>query len=69
MQTQTFKIRNMACQNCRKTIETTLVNLTGVQEVDIDFPNKLTKVTYNDEQIKIQEMVAAVADKGYQLVI
>ncbi|MBZ6526959.1 heavy-metal-associated domain-containing protein [Aerococcaceae bacterium DSM 111021] len=69
MKKEQFKLAGMGCMNCSKTIQSTLSNLEGVNEANVDYENKVAHVDY-DEHIVTKEMLqVAVSDAGYQLII
>lgn len=64
---ETFKISNMKCEGCVKNVKTAVTNLSGVDHVDVDLPNKEAKVTFDTENIDTTAIKQAIEDAGYHV--
>lgn len=59
-----FKVNNVNCQNCAKTIKNALLDDFG--EVDIDVDKKILSVEIKDEDIK--KLYALMLDLGFEVI-
>lgn len=56
-----MKIEGMTCvMGCKGAIEKALNNTSGIAKCDVDFENSTAKVTFDNEQISEEEVLAAV---------
>ncbi len=62
-----FKIPNMSCASCVLTIENALKTVKGVEEVNVNFGNRLATVRIQDSQknILLPEIISAIQRVGY----
>lgn len=58
-------IRGMTCMGCVASIQLALEDLPGIQEVVVDLPAKLARVTYDPARTGRAQMVQAVIKAGY----
>lgn len=62
----TIKIEGMSCAHCQKAVENTLLNIEGIQKVEVDLKNKLAKIEATKfEEIKVKE---ALESQGYEVI-
>jgi copper chaperone len=67
MSTTTYSVKGMTCGHCVKTVKGAIADLPGVTEVDVDLPSG--HVTVDSEgEIDIDDLKAAVAEVGYEVV-
>ncbi|MFA7075818.1 MAG: heavy metal translocating P-type ATPase [Candidatus Izemoplasmatales bacterium] len=69
IETITFLVVGMSCASCANAIETTIKELTGISEVNLNFANNRLIIKYNPEIIKIGYIQKVINDIGYKLVI
>lgn len=69
MKKEQFELAGMGCMNCSKTIQSTLSNLDGVNEANVDYENKVAHVAYDEQVVTKENLQTAVSDAGYQLII
>jgi len=62
----TLKIGGMTCAMCVKTIEDVLMNIEGVNNVNVNLASEKAYVTYNSDLVSIKDMKDAIEDMGYQ---
>jgi copper chaperone len=55
-----LKIEGMTCGHCEKFVRSTLMQLQGVQQVDINLPSGATTIVYDEQQIDELKIRAAV---------
>lgn len=58
-------IRGMTCMGCVASVQLALEDLLGIQEVVVDLPARLARVTYDPALTGRAQMVQAVVDAGY----
>ncbi len=61
-----LKIGGMTCAMCVKAIEDVLNKLDGISEVNVNLGAEKAYVTYNSDQVSIEDMKNAIEDLGYQ---
>ncbi len=61
-----IKIGGMTCAMCVKAIEDVLNKLDGISEVTVNLGAEKAYVTYNADQVSIEDMKNAIEDLGYQ---
>ncbi|MEN6462634.1 MAG: sulfite exporter TauE/SafE family protein [Syntrophomonas sp.] len=65
---KTLEIKNMTCSSCEMRIENTLKKMPGIINVRAEFSYSNVNVTYNENVIKINEIIAAIENVGYQVI-
>lgn len=60
-------IGGMTCAACARTVERQLANSAGVEKASVNFATKVASVSYNPAQTRIEDLVAAVEDVGYEV--
>ncbi|MCX2819805.1 heavy metal translocating P-type ATPase [Halorutilus salinus] len=58
-------ITGMSCANCSATIQDTLESLDGVSEADANFATDEGSVTYDPDEVSLQEIYDAIDESGY----
>ncbi len=53
------------CQSCSMLVKMELEDLGGVESAVADFVSGMTEVTYDPEQVTVDDLVAAVVRAGY----
>lgn len=62
----TFKISGMHCTSCALNIDSCLENVEGVISSATNYPKSQTKVTYDPERVKRQEIKKEIEKLGYE---
>ncbi|MBF0590079.1 MAG: heavy-metal-associated domain-containing protein [Magnetococcales bacterium] len=65
--THTLKVMEMVCPECDEIIEDAVSILDGVSEVNGDWRNNSVTVTYDLQQVRIQEVEKLLTEIGYPL--
>lgn len=65
--TRSFNVQGMTCQACVTRVEGALTNVPGVAEAKVDLTRQEAKVIYDDNQLSLEDLQAAVEAVGYQL--
>jgi Cu+-exporting ATPase len=58
-------ITGMTCANCARTVERTLGKTGGVQSAAVNYATERATVTFDPEQISVDQMIAKVDQAGY----
>jgi P-type Cu+ transporter len=61
----TLKLGGMSCAACANSIETALLAVPGVKDGSVNFGVEQATVTYDAQQVTVQELQNAVAEAGY----
>jgi P-type Cu+ transporter len=65
MEKVTLKLRGMSCAACANTIETALLAVPGVKNGSVNFGVEQATITYDAQQVSVQNLQEAVAEAGY----
>ncbi len=68
MQT-TIDVSGMTCAHCEKAVKDALEALKGVTGVEVHLNTGKVDVTYDDAQVTIAAMRAAIEEQGYDVVV
>ncbi len=60
----TIEILNLKCHGCANTVKKGLLNIEGIDKVDVDLENSKVIVPTNDEQV-IEKVKAKLSKMGY----
>ncbi|MGV1005094.1 MAG: heavy-metal-associated domain-containing protein [Candidatus Nanopelagicales bacterium] len=63
--TRTLDIAGMHCHSCAAIIDETVAEVPGVTEVRTSRPDNASVVTFDDSQVGLEKIIAAVAEVGY----
>ncbi|MBM3105858.1 mercury resistance system periplasmic binding protein MerP [Pseudomonas sp. V1] len=63
--TITLEVQNMTCGLCPITVKKSLLQVSGVQSVQVDFEQKTATVVYDPDQAQPQALIEATTDSGY----
>ncbi len=67
MEKTTIKVEGMTCASCAQTIESSLKDLEGVQEANINLATEKGTIEYNSEKTSIDDIIQAVENSGYSV--
>lgn len=65
MKTASFKIKEMHCTSCEKSMRGEWSKLPGVQSMEFQVEKKTARVTYDPQKITPEALIKAVAARGY----
>ena len=65
MQTETIKVTGMTCGGCVNSVTLTLTNVKGVQEVNVNLPEELVIVKYDEKFTDLMHLKATIQTAGY----
>jgi P-type Cu+ transporter len=60
-------IGGMTCAACARTVERQLANSPGVEKASVNFATKIASVSYNPAQTRVEDLVSAVEEVGYEV--
>jgi len=63
--TTTLYIDNMTCVNCENTIERALSSKVGVESVKASYSSGTVTVTYNPDEIQLEEIQKLIEEHDY----
>ncbi len=63
-----FALEGMTCASCAMRIEKGLKKLPGVKDANVNLATEQATVTYNPEQVGIEQMVQKVETVGYKAI-
>jgi Cu+-exporting ATPase len=64
-----LKITGMTCASCVKRVEDALREVKGVSGANVNLANEKASVTYDPSQATVDQMIGAVKDAGYGVVV
>lgn len=65
MQTETIKVTGMTCGACVNSVTLALTNVKGVQEVNVNLPEGLVIVKYDEKFTDLMHLKATIQTTGY----
>jgi len=66
LQHVSFAVRGMYCQACAKSVETKLMNLSGVWKASVSYETSQVEVAYDADTVTVEQLEKAIQDAGYQ---
>jgi len=66
LQHVSFTVRGMYCQACAKSVETKLMNLSGVWKASVSYETSQVEVAYDADTVTVEQLEKAIQDAGYQ---
>ena len=64
----TLPITGMTCANCALNIERNLKKLQGVEDTSVNFASEQASVSFDPEQIQVDDLIKKIEDAGYGIV-
>ncbi|MBR2214439.1 MAG: heavy metal translocating P-type ATPase [Selenomonadaceae bacterium] len=65
MPKQKFAVTGMTCSACSARVEKTVAKLAGVDDVSVNLLTNSMQLSYDDRQVTVEDIVAAVEKAGY----
>ena len=65
---QIFQVPDMHCSNCVIKLESIEDDLPGIKEINASYHRQQMTVEYDETQISVAQILAAVEKKGYHVV-
>jgi len=63
-----LKIAGMTCVMCAKGIETSLSQLPGVIQTQVNLGTETAHIEYDTNKVKLAELAKVIADSGYEVI-
>ena len=67
MEQETIKVEGMTCQHCVEIITDALLNINGLNTVDVDLVKKEVSVKFNDNETKLKKICDKIIEVGFEL--
>ena len=67
METVIYTAPAISCEHCRRTIESTVGVLAGVQEVHVEISSKRIEVRFDPSQLRGEQIEAVLDEEGYPI--
>ncbi len=67
MKTVQFTVQEITCSQCVIALESIEDALDGVQRAEASLRRQSLKIEFDESKISVEEIIAAVARKGYKL--
>ncbi len=64
--TKKFKAKGMHCTSCERLIGKTIRELEGVHNVTVDYPTETVEVTFDQDQVRVDDLLKLIDEKGYE---
>lgn len=68
MEKITLTVQGMTCMGCVRSVKAVLEPLAGVAKVDITLDGGLVAIEFDPAQVQTEQLKAAIADAGYEVV-
>ncbi|MEK7577260.1 MAG: cation transporter [Patescibacteria group bacterium] len=66
--TITLKISGMHCTSCAINIDFELEDIDGVQDARTDYARQTSVITFDEQKVKPDQMIAVITKLGYEAV-
>lgn len=63
-----LQVSGMSCQHCVKAVTDSVMELDGVEKVDVSLENGSVDVSYSDAALDSGKIAEAIEDQGYDVV-
>jgi copper chaperone len=63
----TLNVPGISCDHCKNTIEGTVGELEGIEMVQVDIERRTVAVAYDDTEVSLPQIVAALDEAGYEV--
>jgi copper chaperone len=67
MITQTLSVPDISCGHCKMSIEGALSDLGGVTTAEVHIDPRTVDITWNEETVQLDAIVAAIEEQGYEV--
>ncbi|PEN33483.1 copper chaperone CopZ [Bacillus toyonensis] len=67
MEQLTLKVEGMSCEHCVNSIESSVKELNGVEQVKVQLAEGTVEVTIDSSAITLKDIVAVIEDQGYDV--
>jgi len=63
-----LKVSGMSCQHCVKSVTESVMELDGVEKVDVSLENGSVDVSYSNPSLEAAKIAETIEDQGYDVV-
>jgi copper ion binding protein len=63
----TLTVPDISCDHCKTTIEGAISQLTGVDSVTVDVEERTVALDFDEDDVTLPEIVAALDEVGYEV--
>ncbi|AZQ46759.1 copper chaperone CopZ [Bacillus sp. GX] len=67
MEQLTLKVEGMSCGHCVNSIESSVKELNGVEQVKVQLAEGTVDVTIDSSAVTLKDIVAVIEDQGYDV--
>lgn len=67
MQQKTLNVQGMSCGACANKVEGNVSKISGVESVKVLLSDGKVDVSYNDNDVKLEEIKNTIEDTGYKV--
>ncbi|MGE7880620.1 copper chaperone CopZ [Bacillus sp. NPDC094077] len=67
MEQLTLKVEGMSCGHCVNSIEGSVKELNGVEQVKVQLAEGTVEVTIDSSVVTLKDIVAVIEDQGYDI--
>jgi copper chaperone len=67
MKTVTINVEGMSCGHCVKSIEGSVGELVGVNQINVKLEEALVEVSFNESQVSLDKIKETIEDQGYNV--
>jgi copper chaperone CopZ len=64
-----LKIEGMHCSSCAMNIDMDLEDLDGVKESITNYAKQVSEVEYDEEEVKVEDLIKSIEKTGYKAVL
>lgn len=63
----TLKVEGMSCGHCVKAIESSVTQISGVDNVQVHLENGTVDVEFNKDVVEIEQITNTIEEQGYTI--
>lgn len=67
MKNITLNVQGMSCGHCVQSIEGTVGQLEGINQVNVKLNDAQVEVTFNESQVSLEIIKETIEDQGYEV--
>ena len=67
MEQLTLKVEGMSCGHCVNSIESSVKEINGVEQVKVQLAEGTVEVTIDSSAVTLKDIVAVIEDQGYDV--
>lgn len=67
MQNVTLEVKGMSCGHCVNSVEGSVGQLPGVQQVQVNLADSNVEVAFDETQVTLEQIKETIDDQGYDV--